>query len=601
MKKTIISTVIACLMAFSVLAQNTWNGSVSNSWHVTGNWSLNRVPLSTDNVVIVSGPASQPVISTGNAVCNNLTINSGASLTVNSSRVLTVYGNWANQAGATGFNPGTGTVIFSGDNSIAIQQGLGAEKFHHFVVDKSPGKDARPFANLVFHGNFTLNSGNFSATNVGYTYTFHGNVHFEGAGFFWPQGPAIFAGSGNTTYSNSGYSVHFRDFMVDKTSSDKTLTLLSDLASGGSNFTTINKGTLNLGGFKFTPNAEIVINAGGKLKVPAGSMLSIRVGLTVNNAGVFEAAGLEGNLAFVYRDGSGIYPFTVNSGGIIMATHTGFSSMDANGIFIKSGAVIDPDYAFNHCVFSNGAPGGVLMTISNNQHLNSLGASFPANYWGGSHNVRKTNNAGSITFNAVSGDFAGPSFEDDIHGRIHWLFTPVNRFINYSAVYNNEIKCFDALQNITVQNFWVAYGGSATMIAGESIKFLPNTVVYNGGNLHAYITTTGDYCENLRSMMAVSDDEYLFAEPISEVIENSKGLNVFPNPCDGIFTLEVSETNDQQGLTIEVYSILGENLLRNEYSAKTNYKIDLTGRQPGMYIVRVIRGQEMDFVKVVKQ
>jgi hypothetical protein len=604
MKKTMISTVIACLVAVSALAQNTWNGNVSNSWHVAGNWSLNRVPLSSDNVVIVSGPANQPVISTGNAVCNNLTINSGATLTVNSSRVITVYGNWANQAGATGFIPGTGTVVFSGSNNQTIQQGLGAEKFHHFVVDKAPGKDARPFANLVFHGNFTLNSGNFSATNEGYTYTFHGNVHFDGSGLFWPQGSAIFAGSGNTYYFNSGYNAGFNDFKLDKTSPDYTLLLLSDLAPGGLNFTTINKGTLDLGGFKFTPNSEIVINAGGKLRVPAGSWLSIRDGLTINNGGVFEAAGLEGNMAYVYKDAMGTYPFTVNSGGIIMAGYTWFTNMDANGIFIKSGAIVDPDHAFNHCSFAHGAPGGVLMTISNNQHLNSLGAHFPANNWGGSHNVRKTNNAGSITFNAVSGDFAGPAFEDDIHGRVHWSFTPVNRHINSAAVYNSEIKCFDALQNITVQNFWVLVGGSATMIAGESIKFLPSTEVYNGAHLHAYITTNQQFCNLEASLLSsaaeagLPDTESL-ASLENSFLNDSRQLKIYPNPNTGLFSIEPDEV--MPGIILEIFNLHGGLVHRTELNEGTSVQVNLTDNPPGVYLIRAICGSNTQTARIIKQ
>lgn len=600
MRKLLIALIL-CICFSSAFAQNLWDGTSSTNWHQASNWSLNRVPLASDDVIIPEVPANQPVISTENAACNNLTINSGATLTVNSSRIITLYGNWSNEAGATGFNPGTGTVVFSGGNTQRIQQGLGSEKFYHFVVEKTAGTAARPYADLVFLGNFTLNNGNFYASITGNTYTFHGNVHFNGDGLFWPEGPSIFSGSGNTTYFNSGYNAHFLDFKLDKTTAGNTLTLLSDLAPGGANFTTINKGKFDLGGFKFTPNAEIVINADGKLTVPAGSWLSIRVGLTVNNTGVFEAAGLDGNMAYVYKDVIGVFPFTVNSGGIIKATHTWFTNMDENGIFIKSGAVVGPDHAFNHCSFAYGVSGGVLMTISNNQHLNSLGAHFPANNWGGSHNVRKTNNAGSITFNAVSGGFAGPGFEDDTYDRIHWSFTPVNRHINFSAVYNNETECFDALGNITIQNFWVSNGGSATMIAGESIKFLPNTVVYNGGHLHAYITTTGDYCEILRSMMAADDESDQFSEPNAELIKNTSDLRVSPNPTSGIFSLEIPETSDVPTLIIEVYSIVGELILHAKLPVKLRHEIDLMGRKPGMYFVRVIRGKEMDFVKVVKR
>jgi hypothetical protein len=102
-------------------------------------------------------------------------------------------------------------------------------------------------------------------------------------------------------------------------------------------------------------------------------------------------------------------------------------------------------------------------------------------------------------------------------------------------------------------------------------------------------------------MMASLEAEDAFAETPQEIIPERAPLRAYPNPTTGIFTLEVPQTGDEPTLIIEVYSMLGENLLRTELPAETHYTLDLTGRQPGMYIVRVIRGQEMDFVKVVKR
>lgn len=61
---------------------NTWTGNSSDSWNTAGNWSINTVPTTADNVKIPSGRSRYPDISSGTANCKNIEIASGASVTV---------------------------------------------------------------------------------------------------------------------------------------------------------------------------------------------------------------------------------------------------------------------------------------------------------------------------------------------------------------------------------------------------------------------------------------------------------------------------------------------------------------------------------------
>jgi len=93
-------------------ALGQWTGCTSNDWNTATNWGQNTVPASGTDVVIPSGPGNQPVISAA-SVCNNITINSGATLTVSGTNTLTVNGDWTNNGT---FVPGSGTVTYSGAN-----------------------------------------------------------------------------------------------------------------------------------------------------------------------------------------------------------------------------------------------------------------------------------------------------------------------------------------------------------------------------------------------------------------------------------------------------------------------------------------------------
>ncbi|MEZ5195948.1 MAG: hypothetical protein R2764_05990 [Bacteroidales bacterium] len=70
---------------------NTWNGSFNTFWHNNNNWSLGHIPLSTEDVVITTSGYTCN-IDYYDETCNNLTINSGATLII-ADQKLTVSGN----------------------------------------------------------------------------------------------------------------------------------------------------------------------------------------------------------------------------------------------------------------------------------------------------------------------------------------------------------------------------------------------------------------------------------------------------------------------------------------------------------------------------
>ena len=73
----------------------------STDWHTASNWSTGNIPTADVHVLIPTGASNYPTITGSNATCNNLTIYSSASMTLNSSYTLTISGDFKNMGAAT--------------------------------------------------------------------------------------------------------------------------------------------------------------------------------------------------------------------------------------------------------------------------------------------------------------------------------------------------------------------------------------------------------------------------------------------------------------------------------------------------------------------
>ena len=89
----------------------TWTGAVSTAWAVPGNWSPAQVPTASATATIPAGPANQPRVSTTTAVCDNLIVRAGASITLAAGANLTT----------------TRTVLLLGGSTLT--QAAGAELY----------------------------------------------------------------------------------------------------------------------------------------------------------------------------------------------------------------------------------------------------------------------------------------------------------------------------------------------------------------------------------------------------------------------------------------------------------------------------------------
>lgn len=96
----------------TVNSTNTWLGGTSAAWNVSTNWGCGIIPTASTDVVIPSGTTYSPQVNITTAICNSLTINSGATLSFSgTTNILEVKGNITNNGT---FTTTSGTLKLSG-------------------------------------------------------------------------------------------------------------------------------------------------------------------------------------------------------------------------------------------------------------------------------------------------------------------------------------------------------------------------------------------------------------------------------------------------------------------------------------------------------
>ena len=93
--------------ATSACGTNTWSGTVSTDWNNASNW-CSGIPTAITSVLIPGAATRQPTIGSA-AVCDGITIQTGATLTVSGTNTLSVYGDWTNNGT---FTANSSTVTF---------------------------------------------------------------------------------------------------------------------------------------------------------------------------------------------------------------------------------------------------------------------------------------------------------------------------------------------------------------------------------------------------------------------------------------------------------------------------------------------------------
>ncbi len=175
---------------------------------------------------------------------------------------------------------------------------------------------------------------------------------------------------------------------------------------------------------------------------------------------------------------------------------------------------------------------------------------------------------------------------------------PATRTLQNITVPGEQINCYNASQLITVAGsgttFLVENSGSVTMIAGQNILYLPGTTVQSGGYMWGYIAPNGPYCAN-PSMPAVIAGK----SELPVIVENSS-FEVYPNPTNGKFILELKMENLLETINVTIYGIQGEKMHSIKLIGERKHEFSLADRPDGVYLIRLHVGSKTENKKMIK-
>ena len=175
---------------------------------------------------------------------------------------------------------------------------------------------------------------------------------------------------------------------------------------------------------------------------------------------------------------------------------------------------------------------------------------------------------------------------------------PATRAVRNVNIAAGQTKCYDASQAIVVAGgdtyFKLGSGGSATLVAGQKISFLPGTHVCNGGYLRGYIAPGGPYCTAPATplLATTSENDHAFI--------NDPILNVFPNPTTGNFSVQLSDTKTCGNSIVNVYNVNGERILTGKLYGTELQEFTISYVPQGIYYVQVINGASVKTAKLIR-
>ena len=111
---------------------------------------------------------------------------------------------------------------------------------------------------------------------------------------------------------------------------------------------------------------------------------------------------------------------------------------------------------------------------------------------------------------------------------------------------------------------------------------------------HYYVTGNTDFIESSPSNDAFVDWTTGISEPVSH-----QGINIYPNPSSGIFTIEAEEASSLQQADCRIFNLTGQEVMHLMLN-NSSTNVDLSSLPDGTYFVKIVTPSENKTTKIVK-
>ncbi|WP_299160791.1 Ig-like domain-containing protein [uncultured Tenacibaculum sp.] len=516
----------------------------SGNWSVTSNWSLGRLPISTDNVDVNTRTVNLDI---SNVTVNDLSISIGGAFNILSGQSITINGN-LNQNGTLNMlsnASNNGSLIVKGNHT-----GISNVDYHrylstnwHLIAAPIAGKSISDFTGNVNTSGVKYAIAPYvnnvvSASRWNYYTTGAGANNIATAGTFT-------AGKGYSIQKSTGGTLNFSGTL---NTTDKTF----PITDGGDNPA---GNRWNLVGNPFTAslNASNAANATNnflKVNIDAGNLDPSRAGLYLWNGTAYVEKSVD-DAAFYIAPGQGFFVHAPDAGGTSVIFTEDMQTHQTGDIFLKSNTNY-PEIILNIAEGKNTAFTKIRYIENKTSKLD------PGSDIG--------------TFSGASSNFK--------------IFT---HLINNSEGIDFAIQ---ALPNKNYESMVIPVGIKA--IAGKTIKLsakgsnLPEGIemFLEDRNNNTYTNLSKeDYTINLKNDTSGIGRFYIHTKSQKTGIENNsiENVSIYKSSSNKI-TIAGLQTNNA---TLNVYSILGNKIIQKKFSSSGLSSITIPSLATGVYIFEI--------------
>jgi len=131
------------------------------------------------------------------------------------------------------------------------------------------------------------------------------------------------------------------------------------------------------------------------------------------------------------------------------------------------------------------------------------------------------------------------------------------------------------------------------------LLFLAGVVTYGQNKVEFTYDNAGNRISrqivSLNKSTYLSDTISIFEDHLEE-----RTVKLYPNPTYGLLTMEISSLKADEKVMVQVTDMNGHILLK-EVQTTSSFKIDLTSRSKGFYILSATIGRERREWKIIKE